>query len=147
MLHVKHVCKRVSAVPILVLAASVANAYYWVIPPAYETTNFGDGLNTIVRNAGNPRTYQMIVAASQLTGITPADQILGITFRLYNAAPSAWPSADVTWTDYDVYIGESVDPASMTTTFASNWIGAPVQVMGWSLHHSRGFVRLDEHQS
>ncbi len=123
------ICRRVFAVPFLVLIASAGRAYFWVIPPAYENTNFGDGLNTIVRNAGNPRTYQMIVAASQLTGITPGDQIVGITFRLYNGAATAWPSADVTWTDYEVYIGASVDPASMSTTFANNWIGTPTQVM------------------
>lgn len=129
MLQMKQVCKRVSAVPLMALVAAAAHAYFWVIPPAYENTNVGDGLNTIVRNAGNPRTYQMIVHASQLTGIAVGDQIVGITFRLYNGAAGSWPSADVTWSDYEVYIGESVDPASMSTTFADNWIGSPVQVM------------------
>jgi hypothetical protein len=95
MLQMKQVCKRVSAVPLMALVAAAAHAYFWVIPPAYENTNVGDGLNTIVRNAGNPRTYQMIVHASQLTGIAVGDQIVGITFRLYNGAAGSWPSADV----------------------------------------------------
>lgn len=82
--------------------------------------------------ANGQRTYQMLINANQLTGIV-GQTLKGLTFRLTASASAAWPATEVTYTNYDIYLSESVAPASRSLTFASNVVGAQTQVRSGSL--------------
>lgn len=73
------------------------------------------------------RTYQLIIAASQLTGLQ-GRELDGITFRLAPATAAAWPVTSVTYTNFDVYLSESVAPPLRNLTFALNVVGTQTQV-------------------
>ena len=78
-----------------VLASSLA-AQSVVVPNASATVGSGGGLNTLVRNAGNPRTYQQGINASELTGIPVGAVITGVSLRfavLTGTNSPSWPAA------------------------------------------------------
>lgn len=120
-MHKTLVTLATAAVSSAALAGSI------VVPPAYAGTAGTGGLNTVFRNAGAPRTYMMLTDAS-LLGLTAGDVITGINFRLYNGATVAFPSTTANWSDYEIWLGPSIDPSVMSTTFASNWASTPTQV-------------------
>jgi len=63
-----------------------------------------------------------------------SQQILAVSWRLPTSATANWPSADVTITNYDFYLGQSVDPANMSLTdFSANFVGLKKQVRAGSL--------------
>ena len=117
-----------------VFAAVVANAQYVVVPNAYANTAAStSGLNTFIRDSGNPRKGQLMINANQLGGINNGDQITGITFRLWTGATVGFPANDATWADYSIAVGQAVAPLSGTTTFATNFTGTPTLVRSGSL--------------
>src|SRR5690606_826127 len=56
-----------------------------------------------------------------------------ISFRLSNAESSNFPATDFEYSNYEIYIGESVDFQSHSSTFANNAVGATTQVRSGSL--------------
>ena len=94
-----------------------------ILPPAYANINGATGLNTPVRNYG--RTYQFVVPGSDLVG-AGGNSILGINWRSFantSSNPgSVWPANDITWANWDAYIGELNGSlgASLSLTFADN---------------------------
>jgi hypothetical protein len=61
-------------------------------------------------------------------------QLLAVSWRLPTSATLNWPAADITITDYDFYLGQSVDPANMSLTdFSLNFVGPKKQVRAGSL--------------
>lgn len=118
-----------------VLCASVAQAQVSVVAPnAYTNTAApgGSGLNTIIRDSGNPRTAQLLINANQLTSLIGLS-INSLSFRLYAGATTAFPATSATWSDYTISLGQGVAFGSQSTTFASNFVGAPTVVRSGSL--------------
>jgi hypothetical protein len=108
--------------------ASVAEAQTVVVPNQYTSTSAStSGLNTFIRDVGNPRTGQLLIAAAELTTIPIGQNITGMTYRLFTGATVAYPASAATWTDYTVNIGPGGTlPGS--TTFANNFTSAPTMV-------------------
>ncbi len=108
--------------------ASVAHAQT-VVPNEYTNTAApgGSGLNTFIRDSGNPRTGQLLINANQLTSLI-GQSLNSISFRLFAGATTAFPATNATWADYTISIGQGVAFGSQTTTFANNFVGAPTVV-------------------
>jgi hypothetical protein len=108
--------------------ASVAEAQTVVVPNQYASTSAStSGLNTFIRDTGNPRTGQLLIAAAELTTIPIGQNITGMTYRMWTGATTAYPGSAATWTDYTVNVGPGGTlPGS--TTFASNFTSAPTTV-------------------
>jgi hypothetical protein len=102
------------------------------VPAANENTRGAAGLNTVVRQAPNARTYMMGIAASELSGIPVGSPINGISLRsiAFVAAgqPTSYPTANATWANYDIQIGNVIPLNTWTTTFLSNFMGTPTTV-------------------
>lgn len=111
-----------------VLAAASLSAQSVVVPNASATTAGTLVLNNPLRNSGNPRTYMLGINASQLAAIPVGSLIVGISMRagLTTTNPAVWPATDVTFTDYEVRIGDVLPPSAWSTTFLSNFVGTPV---------------------
>jgi hypothetical protein len=110
-----------------------------VVPNQYTNTPASTaGLNTFIRDNGNARTGQLLIAGSQLGGVNVGDQISGLTFRLWTGATQAFPATNATWSDYTINVGQGVAFGSQTTTFASNFVGAPSTVRSGPLTINAG---------
>lgn len=119
----------VCAVLAAAVMTGVATARPTVVAPNANATAHGNaGLNTLVRDANNPRTYQAQIAASELTAMVGM-QITGIQWRLQTSAANAtpWPASDATWANYDITLAEAANSiGTMSTTFASNMLNPVV---------------------
>ncbi|MCC6672154.1 MAG: hypothetical protein IT458_13920 [Planctomycetes bacterium] len=122
------------ALPILILSLAAGDllAQSVVVPNANANTRGVSGLNTLTRNAGNPRTYMLGVPASELATVPVGAEIVGVSFRSYvgTANPATWPPSDTTWTDYEVTVGPAAPLNTWTGVFANQWAtgSTPVQV-------------------
>ena len=104
-----------------------------VTPGTYTATSGTTGLNTLVRNNGAPRTYQMQFSPAALAGLPVGARITELRFRLYTNAVAAFPTNTVTWSDYEVTLAQAAKPISgMSTNFASNML-SPVLVKDGAL--------------
>lgn len=110
--------------------ATTSVAQSIVVPAGYASSRGSSGANTLTRDAGQPRTYQIGIDTAELGGIPPGAVLTGISFRCNVSSSNApsWPPVDATWADYEVSIGSAVPIASWSTTFASNFASAPVLV-------------------
>ncbi len=82
--------------------------------------------------AGTARTYQLLINSNQLTSMVGTN-LKGLTFRIPASVTSAWPAANVVFTDYDIYLSPSVAPQSRSLTFADNIAAPQVQIHSGSL--------------
>jgi len=106
-------------------------AIYQVVPPDYESTPGNTAFTSQL--ASTPRTLQILMHDSLLTSLLN-QQLLALSWRLPTGASSNWPANDVTATDYNIYLGESVDPANMSITdFSSNFVSPKKQVYDGNL--------------
>lgn len=123
----------------LALALSAAAyAQQVVVPNAFASTPGTSGLNTLLRDLNNPRTYQMIIDKGQLASIPVGAQLTGVEWRANITAsnPPVWPPAgqDRNWTDYQMFLAPAALPVgSGSTTFANNVGPGQVQVKGGPL--------------
>lgn len=122
-----------AALGFALLAASAVHAD--VVVPNSAAGVEADGTFALTATAAAGRTFQLTIAASQLSGLV-GQQIVGLQWRLNGAATAAWPPANVSYTQWDVFIGPGVAPSSMSNTFASNFTGSATQVRsgGWSVN-------------
>lgn len=67
--------------------------------------------------ATTPRTYQWLIHESQLTALV-GKNLTAITYRLPTSATGPWPTTDVTYSDYDIYLSGSVSPENRSLAFA-----------------------------
>jgi hypothetical protein len=104
-----------------------AGQSFVVAPNIYENTEGPGSSNSLIRNAGNPRTVQIIFSATQLTEMVNRN-ITGVTYRLSNVLPGGYPLVTTTWSQYQIRLGPSVAPASAGTTFADNFLTATTLV-------------------
>ncbi len=121
---------RIVVVLCALAVCGLAFGQHVVAPNAYAAQGGASGLNTLLRDAPNERTYQMAIAPSQLGDIPDGGLITGITWRIRAVSSyTTWPATDANWANYDIQISKSNFPAgSLSTTFADN-IGPDV-VMG-----------------
>lgn len=114
------------ALPVLALSVLfAAPALGQVVPSTYENTP-GTSL-FIGPHASGARTYQMLMHQDLISGMV-GKAITGISFRTPASASSAWPSTNVAYANYDVYLSESVTPSARSLTFADNIVGPQTQV-------------------
>jgi hypothetical protein len=106
----------------LLVLGGFALAQSVVAPNANANARGTGGLNTITRGTGNPRTCQLGIAASQLTGIPAGSIINGVSFRSNITAsnPPLLPPVVVNWADYEITVGDAIPIGTWTTTFATN---------------------------
>ncbi len=120
---------------VLLAVAAAAHADVVVPNSAAEVDADGSFLMTSTGTAG--RTYQMSIAASQLTNLV-GQPIVGLQWRLNGPTAAAWPASDASYAFWDVFIGPGVAPAAMSNTFANNFTGAPTQVRSGPLNIAAG---------
>lgn len=111
----------VGSVIINVVAAPAAPPSV-VAPAAYTSVAGNGGLNTIVRGASFPRTYQMQFTPAVLGGLPAGARITALGFRVSTIPPFAtFPVTTVTWSDYQVTLAQAANSvAGMSTTFSAN---------------------------
>jgi hypothetical protein len=103
-----------------------------VVPTNYTATYGPGGLNTLLRNNGAPRTYQMQFSSAALGGLPVGARITELRFRLWTDSV-AFPNNTVTWSDYQVTLARAANSISaMSTIFASNML-SPVLVKDGAL--------------
>jgi hypothetical protein len=112
---------RLTTLAAITAMVAPAMAQSVVVPNANATTRGTSQLNSIIRNAGNPRTYQYGINAAELAGIPVGSTITGVSLRFSALASNtiSWPPADITWSNYDIWIG----PANPT----AGWVADPMQ--------------------
>ena len=115
--------------------AGTVSAQAVVVPNIYTSTVApgGSGLNTLIRDSGNPRTAQLLINANELTTIPVGAEITGFTARMYVGNLTGFPASTATWADYTINMGPGVAFGSQTTTFASNFASAPTTVRSGQL--------------
>ena len=101
-----------------------------VIPNSYATVGgtgaFTGPFSTLAR------TYQWLINANQLTTMV-GNNIVSLAMRIPTSSAANWPTADVTFTNFDIYIGPGRAPASRSLTFDSNFTGTKTLVRSGSL--------------
>jgi hypothetical protein len=101
-----------------------------VIPPEYKTI---PGTSTFLGPLANAaRTYQLLIHESLLTQLV-SKEIVGLSWRQPTSSTAAWPTSDVTYTFYDIYLSGSVPPNERSLTFANNVVGTQKLVRGGPL--------------
>lgn len=101
-----------------------------VVPNANANVRGTAQLNTIIRNAGNPRTYQYGINASELAGIPVGSLLTGVSLRFQAFASNSpsWPPANITWNNYDIWVGPAIPTATWGADFFLNFSATPQQV-------------------
>jgi hypothetical protein len=95
----------------------------------------GSGFFSLTTTGATGRTYQMTIASGQLSSVVN-DVIVGMRFRLNSGA--SWPSVDVSYAQWDVYLGAGVAPSAMSNTYALNYTGGTTQVRSGGLAFTAG---------
>jgi hypothetical protein len=101
-----------------------------VVPNAYATTNGGNSFLGPFSNS--QRTYQMLIAASELTNIA-GKNLMSISFRNSGTVSTEWPATSTTYNNYDIYLSGSVNPVDRSFVFAQNVVGTQTQVRSGDL--------------
>lgn len=82
--------------------------------------------------ANSARTYQMLIDDTQLTTLT-GKYLTSLSFRLLSSASAPWPPTDATFSSYEIYLSNGVDPANRQLNFAANITGTQTLVKSGSL--------------
>lgn len=104
-----------------------AHAQSVVVPQTNASVLGTSQLNTIVRDAGEPRTYQYGIAAAELATVPIGATITGVSLRFSatSSNPASWPPAPITWPVYAIFAGPSRPFAQWGTTPLQNFAGLP----------------------
>jgi hypothetical protein len=135
------VARSVALGTVLTFALALACAAQSVVVPASAANARGTGsANTLVRDANNPRTYQMGLPAAALAGLPAGAVLTGISFRasITTANPTTWPATDLTFSDYEIRIGAAKALRQWTTTLADNFVGTPALARDGGMTIERG---------
>lgn len=121
----------------LALTLVVASTGYAVVIPNSAASVEADGTFSLTTTTAAGRTFQMTIAAGQLTGLLNTN-LNAIAFRLNGAATANWPPVDANIADWEIRIGAGVAPSAMSNTFASNFTGGSTLVRDGALTFSAG---------
>lgn len=106
-----------------------------VVPNGYAGTDGPSATAVPMQSAA--RTYQMQIAASQLTAIASGSSLNALHWRLDQGSVS-FPTANVTWADYEITLAQATNSiGSFSSNFASNMTN-PVLVRSGSLSFTTG---------
>ena len=98
--------------------AAAARAGSIVVPNAYANAEGTIGVGTILRD--QPRTLQVVYAASQFAGVPLGSEITAVAFRL-QAGQATYPPTDRHYANYSIQLAQSLAaPGSLSGTFAAN---------------------------
>lgn len=128
---------RLSIVAVALAAGSTAFAgsTSQVVPNAFENV---DGPSQFLGpHSTSARTYQLLIHESQLTNLVGL-QLNGLTWRQSGNSTADWPAQDANYSNYDIYLSQSVDPADRSLTFADNVVGTQTQVRSGPLTIAAG---------
>lgn len=107
---------------LLLVANSSMKAQTSVVVP---DDNQGTSFIGPYANAG--RTLQLLIDNTLLTSLN-GKHIKSISFRLPASTATSWPTTDLTYNNYEVYLSDSVEPADRQLVFANNVVGTQTQV-------------------
>jgi hypothetical protein len=110
-----------------------------VVPNAYASTSAGTSFTGPFANS--PRTYQILIAASELTSLT-GKHLVSLSFRNSGTITTDWPASNTTYNNYDIYLSGSVNPADRSFTFAQNVVGTQTLVRSGSLTVPAGALTI-----
>lgn len=124
--------KKITTAIVALLATSSLNYAQStrVVPPGCDTAAGGSSFTGPLANSG--RSYQMLIDSTMISNLLN-NSITGIAFRVAAASTAAWPTADITYNNYDIYVGKSILIQNATNTFESNQSGTQTQVRSGSL--------------
>ncbi|WP_144281135.1 T9SS type A sorting domain-containing protein [Chryseobacterium echinoideorum] len=97
-----------------------------IVPENFVTGAFIGPLTNSARN------NQLLIDDSQLTTLS-GKYLTSISFRLPTTASNPWPASVTTFSDYQIYLSDSVDPVNRQFNFAANVVGTQTQVRAGSL--------------
>jgi hypothetical protein len=100
---------------------------FFVIPTGNANAEANSGQNSMVRNSGFARSYQMGIKAGNLADLPVGSTITGFSFRL-DAGQTTWPPTDVTWSDYEITFAEWTNAANGFSIVYSQNMTNPVLV-------------------
>lgn len=110
-----------------------------VVPNTYSAIA---GTGTFLGPLSNaPRTYQFLINANQLTAFI-GSHITALALRIPTSSTADWPTSDVTFTNFDIYLAQGVAPADRSLTFDANIVGTKTQVRSGSLLIPAGSYRF-----
>jgi uncharacterized protein RhaS with RHS repeats len=132
--------RYLSLLLVLAFAYPAAAQVQQVVPNDRETVAGTTGFLGPLSNAF--RKYQLLIHESQLTDLV-GQPLTSITWRLLPAATADWPAANVTFSDYSIFVGRSVDPALRSLTFDANADGPQTQVRSGALEIPAGSFQAD----
>lgn len=121
-----------AAAPLISAPAVAQN----VVVPNDRAATAGTGVFLGPLTVG-PRTYQLLVDESQLTGLL-GQEIVGVRWRLGSGLTAAYPPADTTIASFDIRLSAGVDPSARSLTFANNAAGPQTLVRSGPLTLSAG---------
>lgn len=122
---------------ICVILSLVGSSRADVVVPNGAVGVDGDGTFSLTSTGAAGRTFQMTIAAGQLTGLV-GQQLTGLQWRQNGGGSAAWPPVDANFASWDIFLGPGVSPALMGTTFANNFTGSPTQVRNGPLTFPAG---------
>jgi len=94
---------------------------FQVVPSDYTSTPGTASFTS--QFATTPRTYQLLIHESLLIDLV-GKELHAVSWRLPTGASSDWPVSEVTVTNHDIYLSESVTPADRSLTdFSANVVG------------------------
>jgi len=104
---------------------------FQVVPSDYTST---PGTSAFLSQlASTPRTYQLLIHESLLIDLV-GKELHAVSWRLPTSATSDWPATEVTVTNHDIYLSESVTPADRSLTdFSANVVGPQKMVRAGTL--------------
>ena len=88
--------------------------------------------SVIVPFSNTATTYQSIIDDSQLASLS-GKYINSISFRLPTSLSSSWPSTNIAYPNFQVFLSNGVDPANRQLNFALNVVGTQTLVRSGSL--------------
>jgi hypothetical protein len=100
---------------------------FFVIPTGNANTEAATNLNSMVREAGQARSYQMGITGTNMAGLPVGSTITGFSFRL-DAGQTTWPPTDATWSDYEITLAQWTNSANGFSIVYSQNMTNPVLV-------------------
>ncbi len=114
------------------LGYTPGSAIKQTLPPANDTVA-GPNANSIPIGHFTNGRHVNLYNADQLAAIPPGSLIVGLQLRQSNLATAAWPPANATVNDYELWLAQSNrTPSTISSTFSDNLLN-PEQVHDGSL--------------
>ncbi|MEQ1824054.1 MAG: PEP-CTERM sorting domain-containing protein [Fimbriimonadaceae bacterium] len=107
------------------------------VVPNHRASSDGNSNFFLMVSGTTTRTYQLMINASQLTGLVNTN-LNGLQWRLDAAATAAWPPAGGTISNFEIRMGAGNAPSTQNINFASNFAGTPTLVRSGALTFNSG---------